>query len=110
MGSDQGRARLIFPLPNWLGEACLALGLGPTPSEAPPGCTDPGHIGERGEQERQAGGALQDQRSRRGVEGICPTHLGPGSLLGSQASPLPSKAPSRPPSKTRDMPGPLLLH
>ena len=28
----------------------------------------------RGRQERQVGGALQEWRSRRGEEGICPTH------------------------------------
>ena len=45
----------------------------------------PGGIkGGRGDQERQAGGALPDQRSRRGKEGICSIHLSPGSLLGSQ--------------------------
>ena len=42
------------------------------------------------------GGALQDQKSRKGVEGVCPAHSGRGSLLSSQASPLPSKSPSRP--------------
>ena len=30
-----------------------------------------------------------------GAEGICSTHWGPGSLLSSQADPLPSKAHSR---------------
>ena len=33
------------------------------------------------------------RRSRRGVEGNCPAHWGPGSLLSSQADPLPSKPP-----------------
>ena len=51
---------------------------------------------DRREQERQEGRVLQDQRSRKGAEGICPTQSGMGSLLSSQASPPPSKAPSRP--------------
>ena len=34
-------------------------------------------------------------KSRKGAEDECPAHLGPGSLLSSQADALPSKAPSR---------------
>ena len=33
------------------------------------------------------------ERSGREAEGDCPAHLGPGSLLNSQANPLPSKPP-----------------
>ena len=55
-------AREVFP----------ALRLGPTPSEVPSGPHGSwGHRREaRGEQERKAGEALQDQRSGRGVEGV----------------------------------------
>ena len=67
------------------GEVCPAMGLG-TPSEAPSGPRwSWGNRREaEGEQERQAGGALQDWRSRWRVEGVGLSHLGPGSLLGTQ--------------------------
>ena len=42
------------------------------------------------------GGALQDQKSGRGAEGIGPAHSTLENLLSSQAGPLPSKVPSRP--------------
>ena len=47
---------------------CVPLGIGGRP----------GRSGEAG------GGALPDQRSRRGEEEIYPTRSSPGSLLGSQ--------------------------
>ena len=45
----------------------------------------------QGDQERQGGGSLQDQTSRRGEEGVCTIHLSPGSLLGSQMRSPPSE-------------------
>ena len=84
-------------------EALLALRTGPMHSEAHSGPHwSWGHRTQaRGEQEREMGGALQDQRSRRGAEGICPAHSGRGSLLGSQAG--------SPALRDQRQPGPLLL-
>ena len=71
----------------------------------PPRRIGPGGIGgrPRGEQEKQVEGALQDRRSGRGEEGICPSHSSPGSLLDSQVR--------SPRSETRvgGTPGPLLF-
>ena len=61
-------SKSVFPLP----------GQAPHPPTHPPGCTDTGGIGKRlgvSRRGRQGWGeALQDQRSRRGTEGICPPH------------------------------------
>ena len=83
-GSD---GRKVLNISQLAGEICLVLGPGPTPPEAPSRlCWSSGHRREaRGEQERQEGGEPQHGRSERGVEGICPTHLGSGNLLGSPA-------------------------
>ena len=51
------------------------------------------HPWGQGGKERQAGGTLQEEQERSG--GRSPGPLGPGSLLSSQASTLPSKAPCR---------------
>ena len=73
--------------------ACWAPRWVPCPPKPPPGLVGPlGHRREvreirRGRQEGSSG------RRGRGAEGNCPTHLGPGSLLSSQADPLSSKTP-----------------
>ena len=50
---------------------------------------------DRREQERRAGGALQDQMSGKGAEGVCSAHSGMGSLLSSHDGSPPSKDHSR---------------
>ena len=66
------------------------------PPKAPSrSCGSWGHRREAGEISRgRQEGPLG--RSRRGAEGDCPDHSGPGSLLSSQAGTLPSKAPPSP--------------
>ena len=80
------------------GEVSPALGPGPMPSEVPSGLGWSWRCKREAgrQQERQVGGALQDERSSKGAEGICPAHSGPGSLLSSQADLPLSKAHSRP--------------
>ena len=75
-----------FLLPNQLEKSAQLLGHVLCIQSHPLGCVGPGGIGWRpgGEQEKQEGGALQDQRSRRGTEGICFAYLNLGSLLGYQ--------------------------
>ena len=92
-GWDPGGARPEYPLPNRPEKSAQLLGQVLRPQGAPLGRVGPGAIGGRlgGEQERQAGGALQDRRSRRGAEGVCPTHSSPGSLLAPRWGPPPSK-------------------
>ena len=80
-GLRSGRARRAFLLPNRPGKSARLAGWVLCPQRPLPGRTGPG---SREEQERQVGGALQDQRSGRGAECICPTHSGPKSQLDSQ--------------------------
>ena len=86
LGCSDGGSRPSVSPAQLAGEVCLALRLGPTSSEVPSGLGWSWGLRReaRREQERQAGGALQDQRSRKGAEGVCPAHSSPGSLLGSQ--------------------------
>ena len=44
-----------------------------------------------GEQERQAGGALQDRRSRRGAESVCPSHSDQEACCALRPGPPPSE-------------------
>ena len=81
-GSDQGGARPAFPLPNWLGKSARLSGRVLCPQKSPLDRVGPGGTGERPGENRR-GSALWDTRSRRGAEDVCPTHLGPGSLLSS---------------------------
>ena len=76
-----GKAQRAFPLPAQPREAGEAYGSGPLPSGAPSG-----HVGPRGMKKRgQWAGTLWDQRIEDwgNTPRVSPTHLGPGSLLGS---------------------------
>ena len=86
MGSDQRECGNVFPCPISLG----SLPSSQARSYALRGCLQAvwpwGHKREdSGEHDRQVRGALQDKRSGRVAECICPANSGPGSLLGSHA-------------------------
>ena len=87
IGGEEAQ-RFPFPI-TW---ESLPGSEGPIPSEVPSG---PGWSwGRRREGTGEAGGRAPPgpEEQRKGVEGVCPTHSGSGSLLGS---PPPSKATSR---------------
>ena len=92
----RGRACQAFSLPNQPGKSAQLSGWVLRPQKSLRLGWSWGHRREaRREQERQVGRAIQNWRSRRGAEGVCPAHLSPGSLLGSQVGALPSETRGR---------------
>ena len=73
------------PPPTWAPGSLLASGPGPLPYGPPSGHMGLREIGGRGVKKKrgQRGGTLWDRRTEGNLPSVSPTHLGPGSLLGS---------------------------